>query len=62
MTLITGLTLPAEDLKILAKKLKQQCGVGGAIVDHNIIIQGDKRKVLQAELELQGFHVKVSGG
>jgi len=59
--LIKGLSLAAPELKVLAKKLKQVCGTGGAIKDGVIEIQGDQREVLKAALEKQGFTVKLAG-
>jgi translation initiation factor 1 len=60
--LITGLPLGKAELKSLAKKLKSKCGVGGSIDGATIIIQGDKRDLLQPELESMGYKVKLSGG
>ncbi|MBU3069560.1 stress response translation initiation inhibitor YciH [Aestuariicella sp. G3-2] len=62
VTLINGLGLAGDELKKLAKQLKQQCGVGGAIKDGVIEIQTDDREKLKALLEKQGFTVKLAGG
>ena len=62
VTLIKGLPLQGAELKVLAKKLKQKCGVGGAVKGNDIEIQGDLRTTIQKELELQGYTVKISGG
>lgn len=61
VTLIKGLVLPAEELKAVAKKLKQLCGTGGSIKDQIIEIQGDQRQVIKAALEKQGHQVKIAG-
>jgi translation initiation factor 1 len=62
VTLITGVPLAGNDLKGLAKELKNKCGVGGSIEDTNILIQGDKRDLLKDLLEKKGYTVKISGG
>jgi len=59
---ITGLGLETKALKELAKKLKKTCGTGGTVVNEIIEIQGDKREVIQAVLEKEGFKVKFIGG
>src|SRR5688572_22466531 len=41
VTLVKHLALSANDLKTLAKKLKQECGTGGTIKDGIIEIQGE---------------------
>lgn len=62
VTLITGVPLDAKELKDLAKKLKQKCGVGGSIKDRVIEIQGDHRELLVEELKKFGWVVKKAGG
>lgn len=62
VTLITGVPLANKELKELAKKLKQKCGVGGAIKDRVIEIQGDHRDLLIEELKKHGWTVKKAGG
>jgi translation initiation factor 1 len=62
VTLITGLPLTGNDLKKLAKSLKQKCGCGGSIKLGIIEIQGDHRDILEGELKSQGYVVKRAGG
>ena len=61
-SVVTGVPLDEDDLKDLARNLKQKCGVGGSVKDFNIEIQGDKRNVIKAELEKKGYTVKLAGG
>ena len=62
VTLVRGLALSPEKLKALAGQLKQRCGSGGTVKEGVIEIQGDHRQLLLAELEKQGFKVKLAGG
>lgn len=62
VTLVKGLPLKAEELKTLAKELKQVCGTGGTVKDGVIEIQGEQREKLKPVLEKKGFTVKISGG
>jgi len=59
---ISGLGIDTQALKVLAKKLKKICGTGGTVVNEIIEIQGDKRDVIKATLEKEGFKVKFIGG
>ncbi len=62
VTLITGIDRPENELKILAKELKQRCGTGGTLKNGTIEIQGDHRNVLLEALKKAGFTVKLAGG
>ena len=62
VTVISGVPLATEELKALAKTLKQACGVGGAVKNTEIEIQGDQRATLKTTLEKLGYTVKLSGG
>ena len=62
VTVVTGLPLAGPELKELARTLKQKCGVGGAVKDGIIEIQGDQRTLLRSELEKKGYTVKIAGG
>ncbi len=62
VTLITGLPLGSEELKKLAKSLKQKCGSGGSLKNGVIEIQGDQRDVLEKELGKLAYKVKRAGG
>ncbi len=62
VTLITGLPLKNDELKKLAKVLKQKCGSGGCLKDGVIEIQGDHRDVLEKELDKIGYKAKRAGG
>ncbi len=61
VTVIKGLPMTNEDLKIFGKKLKTQCGTGGAVKDGQIEIQGDSRQKIKELLEKAGFSSKFSG-
>jgi translation initiation factor 1 len=62
VTLVKKLMLSEEDMKDLAKKLKQICGSGGTIKDDMIEIQGEHReKILEALIKM-GYKVKIAGG
>ncbi|MEQ8858900.1 MAG: translation initiation factor Sui1 [Pseudomonadales bacterium] len=62
VTLISGLPLADTALTQLARKLKARCGVGGAVKDGVIELQGDQRDKLVSMLEAEGYTVKRAGG
>lgn len=62
VSLIAGIPLVGDELKALAKKLKQFCGTGGTVKNGIIEIQGDHRDRLISELHKLGYQVKKSGG
>ncbi|MCK4502525.1 MAG: translation initiation factor Sui1 [Desulfuromonadales bacterium] len=62
VTLITGVPLGGEELKTLAKTLKQKCGSGGTVKAGVIEIQGDHRDFLLELLREKGWTVKKAGG
>ena len=62
VTLIKGFEGSTEDLKALAKSLKQSVGVGGSVKDGEIIIQGNYREQLIQILTEMGYGVKRIGG
>jgi translation initiation factor 1 len=62
VSIISGLSLGAEELEALATRLKKLCGAGGAVKDGTIEIQGEHRDRLVAELQKLGFAAKRSGG
>lgn len=48
-----------ENLKLLARDLKQFCGAGGTVKGNEIEIQGDKRQILSQRLIGKGYNVKL---
>ena len=62
VTLIEGFVGSEEDSIDLAKKLKQQCGVGGGYKNNEIYIQGNHREKVSAILQKLGANVKLKGG
>jgi len=62
VTLVKNLILSADDLKALAKTLKQECGTGGTIKDGFIEIQGEQREKIADILQKLGYKVKIAGG
>jgi translation initiation factor 1 len=62
VTLVKNLMLSADNLKALAKKLKQECGTGGTIKNGVIEIQGEQREKIADVLQKSGYKVKIAGG
>jgi len=62
VTLIKNLVLSEDDLKSLAKKIKQDCGVGGTVKDGVIEIQSEQREKIANVLQKLGYKVKIAGG
>ena len=62
VTLLKGFVLTEDDLKALAKQLKQVCGSGGTVKDGQIEIQGEHREKIAEALKKLGYKVKIAGG
>lgn len=62
VTSVSGVLLPPDELKALAKKLKTRCGCGGAVKEGVIEIQGDHAELVRDWLIEQGFQAKRAGG
>jgi translation initiation factor 1 len=62
VTVIKKLVLSGQDMKDMAKKLKQVCGSGGTVKDDTIEIQGEHRQKIAEALTRMGYKVKIAGG
>ena len=62
VSVVKNLVLTEEDMKTLAKKLKQECGTGGTVKDGVIEIQGEHRQRMAEVLQKLGYKVKIAGG
>lgn len=62
VTIIDGLALENNALKLLVKKIKQACSSGGAIKEGSVEIQGEHREKVKVLLEKAGYTVKLAGG
>ena len=62
VTLVEGFIGSDQDASELAKKLKQQCGVGGGYKNKEIYIQGNHRDKVISILQKSGANVKSKGG
>ena len=62
VSIVKNLTLSEDDMKSLAKKLKQECGTGGTFKDGLIEIQGEHRQKMADVLQKLGYKVKIAGG
>ena len=62
VTTVSGVPVRDAELKELAGKLKKRCGVGGAVKDGVIELQGDHRDKVVEILRADGFTVILAGG
>jgi translation initiation factor 1 len=62
VTTVAGVPLNDAGLKELAGKLKKRCGVGGAVKDGVIELQGDHRDVVLSVLRAEGYDAVLAGG
>lgn len=61
VTIISGFQQQSESLAELLKKLKTQCGAGGAVKENTIEIQGEHTQKLLEILSNLGYKAKISG-
>ncbi len=62
VTVIKSFKGSKNEMKDLAKILKNKCGVGGSVKNEQIIIQGEYRDKITSILESLGHSVKRIGG
>ncbi len=58
VTIVRGFVGSGDDLEELGRLLKKRCGVGGAVKDGEIIIQGERRDQVTAILTAEGYRCK----
>jgi translation initiation factor 1 len=62
VTTVEGVPAGDRALGSLCAELKKRCGTGGTAKDGVILIQGDHRETIVAELSRRGYTVKTAGG
>jgi translation initiation factor 1 len=62
VTVASGFQLDDNGLKQIAAELKRRCGTGGSAKDGEILIQGDHRETILAELKKRRIAAKLAGG
>ena len=62
VTTLSGFDIDQHEIKKLAAQLKSRCGTGGSAKDGVIVIQGDHREIVLAELKKAGYQAKLAGG
>ena len=62
VTTVADVPLDDAGLKALAGRLKKRCGVGGAVKDGVIELQGDHRDAVLEVLRADGYDAVLAGG
>ncbi|HYW02669.1 MAG TPA: stress response translation initiation inhibitor YciH [Gammaproteobacteria bacterium] len=62
VTRLFGLPLDSHGLQRLASRIRNRCGLSGAVHDGIIELEGDRRETLRAELAFEGFTVVPGRG
>src|SRR3954468_5630702 len=62
VTTVYDVPLADDGLKELAGRLKKRCGVGGAVEDGGVEVQGDHRDVVLEVLKADGYDAVPAGG
>ncbi|MBI5104980.1 MAG: transposase [Solirubrobacterales bacterium] len=62
VTTVANVPLDDDGLRDLAGRLKKRCGVGGAVKDGVIELQGDHRDAVVEVLRGEGYDVVIAGG
>ncbi len=62
VTTVSGVPVDDDGLRELAGRLKKRCGVGGAVKDGVIELQGDHRDAVVDVLRADGYDVVLAGG
>jgi translation initiation factor 1 len=62
VTTVADVPLDDAALKELAGRLKKRCGVGGAVKDGVIELQGDHRDAVVEVLRADGYDAVLAGG
>lgn len=62
VSIVKNLVLSDEEMKALAKRIKQECGTGGTVKNGVIEIQGEQRQRIAEILQKLGYKVKIAGG
>ena len=61
VTVVEQLALPARELELWLKALKNALGCGGVVEDEALVLQGDQRERLPELLEQRGVRKVIRG-
>ena len=59
VTIVTGFTVANDEVARIASQLRMRLGTGGSSSGGEILIQGDRRKDVAAQLQNMGMKVRI---